>query len=197
MKVLKALVLLLFWGCQNNTKELPVLSYNIDSDGHKAYYSISYQGFTNQLNTGFSTKHIDNKVSIANFFFTRCPSICPPMRIKLIEIAKTFEDHDDFLIISHTIDPEHDSIPVLKSYSESTGIPNNSWQFLHADVEKTKAQANQFMTRFAPTKDGTDFYHSSYVALVDKKRAIRGFYNILVNEDLERLKNDISFLLSR
>ncbi|AUP78066.1 SCO family protein [Flavivirga eckloniae] len=196
MKHFKFIVFLLVLSCQNDSKKLPVLSYKIDSSGNKAPYSITYSGFTNQLNKPFNSKNIDNKVFVSNFFFTHCPSICPPIRQKLIEVANTFKNDNDFIIISHTIDPENDSIPVLKSYAEATGIPNDKWQFLYADVNKAKAQANQFMTNFRAKKDGTDFYHSSYVSLVDKKQAIRGFYNILVSKEVTRLKGDISILLS-
>ncbi|MDO5981802.1 SCO family protein [Flavivirga spongiicola] len=196
MKLLRVLILLLILSCQNNSEKLPVLSYKIDDSGNKTHYSIKYEGFTNQLNETFGTKNIENKVFISNFFFTRCPSICPPMRDELIDIAKAFKNNHHFMIVSHTIDPKNDSISVLKSYSESTEIPNDTWQFLYANTDKTRDQANQFITDFKPKKDGLDFYHSSYVSLVDKKQSIRGFYNILVDEEVNRLKRDISFLLS-
>jgi protein SCO1/2 len=51
------------------------------------------------------------------------------------------------------------------------------------------------MTNFKPNEDGTDFYHSSFVALVDSNQLIRGFYNTLIPEDMERLKLDITTLL--
>ncbi|GAA3622072.1 SCO family protein [Flavivirga jejuensis] len=196
MKLLKLTFLLLFLSCKNNSEKLPVLSYKIDDSGNKTYYSIKYDGFINQLNKPFNTKNIVNKVFVANFFFTRCPSICPPMRNQLIDIAKTFKHENRFMIVSHTIDPKNDSISVLKSYAELTTIPNSTWQFLYANTEKTKEQANQFITNFRPKKDGIDFYHSSYVSLVDEKHSIRGFYNILINEEVNRLKKDIAFLLS-
>ncbi|MEZ4802572.1 MAG: SCO family protein [Gelidibacter sp.] len=172
------------------------MSYKIDESGKKINYTITYENFTNQLSETFSTDAIKNKVCIANFFFTRCPSICPPMRTKLITIADTFNSNDDFLIISHTIDPENDSIEVLKNYSDATGIPPEKWQFVRSTLDNTRQQANLFMTNFKPNEEGTDFYHSSYVALVDKKQQIRGFYNLLVNEEVERLTYDIKFLLN-
>lgn len=163
------LILTLLWSCNDIPKELPVLSYTIDAAGSKSYYKIDYEGFTNQLGNSFSSERIQGKICIANFFFTRCPSICPPMRTALISIAETFSEDDTVMLISHTIDPKHDSISVLKTYAEATGIPHNKWQFLRASEEKTKHQAQTYMTNYKPNEDGSDFYHSSFVALVDKQ----------------------------
>lgn len=190
-----SILLTVFFGCQSNT-ELPVLSYKIDAAGNKTYYGVSYENFTNQHGESFTSLNISDKVFIANFFFTRCPSICPPMREELIQIAETFKNDNDFLIISHTIDPENDTISVLKNYAETTEVPFDKWQFLRASTEHTRKQANTYMTNFRPNSDGTDFYHSSYVALVDKDKFIRGYYNILVKEETERLKKDIQILLN-
>ena len=117
------------------------------------------------------------------------------MRTELIKIAKTFENEDDFIIISHTIDPENDTVEILKNYSEATGISAEKWQFIRGSVKHTEQLANLYMTNFKPKKDGTDFYHSSYVALLDENQQIRGFYNILVVEEVNRLKKDIISLL--
>ena len=118
------------------------------------------------------------------------------MRLQLIDIAETFKNENDFIIISHTIDPENDTALILKDYQEATGIKSSKWQFLRSTVENTKLQAELYMTNFKPNQDGTDFYHSSYIALVDRKQQIRGFYNILAATDVERLKKDINVLLN-
>lgn len=196
MRLFIVITIFFVFGCQTSFKELPILSYKINSSGEKINYSITYEHFTNQLGRPFSTDDIKDKVFIANFFFTRCPSICPPMRTVLVNIAENFSDNTDFLIVSHTINPENDTVEVLKQYSEATGISNQEWQFVRSSEENTRHQANQFMTNFRPYEDGIDFYHSSYVALVDKHQLIRGFYNILVIEEVERLKKDIQSLLN-
>lgn len=183
------------FNCNTSTKELPILSYKISDSGKKENYKITYDNFTNQLGHSFSSEDLTGNISISNFFFTRCPSICPPMRTALISVAEEFSDNENLVLISHTIDPTHDSIPVLKSYAEATGIANHRWQFLRASEANTKAQAKQYMTNFEPNEDGSDFYHSSYVALIDEEQYIRGFYNVLIKEDLERLKTDIKQLL--
>ena len=196
MKHLKFIVFLLLLNCNSNTENLPILSYKINNSGEKENYTVTYENFTNQFGNEFTTSSIKNKIVISNFFFTRCPSICPPMRTQLIAIATSFENNTDVIIVSHTIDPENDSTLELKKYAEGTGISHQKWQFVSASEAQTKAQAKQYMTNFKPNEDGSDFYHSSFVALLDKKQRIRGFYNSLVPLEVERLKKDIKLLLN-
>lgn len=190
------ILIVIFTACTSNESVLPVLSYQIDGQGNKVVYTITYDAFVNQFGESFTTKTIDGKVVIANFFFTRCPSICPPIRNSLIDFASDFKNNNDFLIVSHTIDPKNDSIPVLYDYWETTDIPALNWQFLYAPETKVKKQAAQYMTVFKKNEDDTDFYHSSYISLLDKKQQIRGFYNSLIEEDMERLKKDVNYLLN-
>jgi len=116
------------------------------------------------------------------------------MRGRLIELVDII-DHDDFVIVAHTIDFEYDTVEILKKYSESTGISSDRWQFLRGSEKNTERLAKQFMTSFKADKNEADFYHSSYVTLLDKKQNIKGFYNLLVNEEIDRLKTDIEILL--
>lgn len=189
------LVCLLLVACRSEWDKLPVLSYTINDSGAKEIYAVEYpNGFVNQLGEEFSNNMLDDKVMIANFFFTRCPSICPPMRQQLIGVIEDL-DEDDFLVISHSIDPINDTPDVLMAYAETTGISSKQWQFLTATEKTTRDQASLYQTNFKPFEDGTDFYHSSYVALVDRNRMIRGFYDLLKPKEVDLLKKDIQTLL--
>ncbi len=190
-----ALLLVLISSCKTQDDTLPVLSYKISKEGIKEYYTVTYEGFVNQFNQTFTTNTIKGKMCIANFFFTRCPSICPPMRQELIKVAEALMEYDDFMIISHTIDMAHDSVDVLHRYWKATEVPATKWQFLRASESDTKEQAKQFMTNFRPNEVGTDFYHSTFVALIDKQQQIRGFYNTTSPEDMERLIENVKMLL--
>lgn len=192
LRFLFLLGLVILFTCETQSKQLPILSYTVNDQGVKSYYQITYSNFINQHNEEFKTPN--DKVYIANFFFTRCPSICPPMRYQLTNLADSFSS-ENFMIISHTIDPNYDTPAVLKTYAESTGIDHKKWQFLNGSEENTKAQANQFKTNFRPNEEGTDFYHSSFVALVDRENRIRGFYDLLVPREVDLLKRDIQLLL--
>lgn len=194
-RILVVIIALLLISCASKVEELPILSYKINAEGKKETYSISYASFINQDNKVVSTKSIKDKIVLANFFFTSCPSICPLMRTELIDVAKAFLNEDSVLLISHSIDPKNDTIEVLKNYAETTEIPNSKWWFVNSSEANTKELASQFMTNFRPNEAGTDFYHSSYVALLDKNQRIRGFYNILIPEEVVRLKVDIQTLV--
>ena len=196
MRLQICLLILLCIGCQPNVEELPILSYKINAESEKEFYRVSYSGFTNQEGKQMTSQTIQNKIVVANFFFTRCPSICPPMRTVLIDISKTFIKNEAVVLISHSIDPKNDTTEVLKQYSEATEIPSSKWLFLRSDEENTKALASQFMTNFKPNEAGTDFYHSSYIAILDHNQNIRGFYNSLIPEEVTRLKKDIKTLLT-
>ena len=188
-------LILIIFSCRPEEKTLPILNFKINDDGIKEYYTITYDGFVNQFNKEFTTVDLKDKVSIANFFFTRCPSICPPMRQELIKISEAVKDHRDFMMISYTIDMTNDTVDVLQTYWQATGVPAERWQFLRGTEAVAKAQAKQYMTNFKPNEDGTDFYHSSFVALIDKQQQIRGFYNTSTPVDMDRLIEDIKLLL--
>lgn len=198
MRLFIFFIFLVCLSCKSTENELPILSYTINDLGAKDYYTIYYEEdiFKNELGESFTTRDLEGKVVIANFFFTRCPSICPPMRNTLIDVAQEFSEAENLMLISHTIDFKNDTVEILKEYAEATGIPHKKWQFLRAIEAQTKAQAKQFMTNFRTNNNEIDFYHSSYLTLIDKKQEIRGFYNALINEDIIRLKNDINLLLN-
>ncbi|MBO3117838.1 SCO family protein [Winogradskyella sp. DF17] len=198
MRLSVFLIFLISVSCKSIENELPILSYTINDSGTKDYYSVSYKEdvFTNELGQSFTTRDLEGKVVIANFFFTRCPSICPPMRKTLIDVAQEFSEAENLMLISHTIDFKNDSVEILKEYAKATGIPHKKWQFLRAPKVQTEAQAKQLMTNIRANDDETDFYHSSYLTLIDNKQQIRGFYNALTNADIVRLKNDINLLLN-
>jgi protein SCO1/2 len=189
------LILILALSCTKGTKELPILSYTINENGVAEEYRIKYEGFVDQDSVDFSSSNLQNKIVVSNFFFTRCPSICPPMRNQLIRLLNDI-NYADLVLISHTIDPDYDTPKILKSYSESTSIPKHKWWFLYAPKADMKHIAHQYMTNFRPNNDGSDFLHSSYAALLDEKQRIRGFYNLLVTEDVNRLEQDIKFLIN-
>lgn len=193
--LLVVLVFLLFSCNSRNIQNPPVLSYNINSEGKKEFYQVSHENFVDQFGNPFLNSSVENKVIVENFFFTRCPSICPPMRLKLMDLAHLFEGNPDFIIISHTIDPEYDTPKVLFDYWKNTNTGKNQWVFLNSDKDNLESHAKSLMTSFKTNNQIEDFYHSSYLTLLDQNQRIRGFYNSLIEEELIRLKKDIELLL--
>ncbi|MEH6535499.1 MAG: SCO family protein [Psychroserpens sp.] len=193
-KIISCLIFLVF-SCKDKTSELPVLSFNY-IDGKKELYKIDDFEFINQDGKTITSSSTEGIVHTMNFFFTTCPSICPPMRIKQQDIANEFSNESDFKQYSVSIDFQKDTIEQLKYYSKIHGITSKQWELLRAPSEdQLKVIANKLKTNFRPNEDGTDFYHSSYVALIDKDHYIRGFYNILLDGDVTLLKQDIRNLL--
>ncbi|MFT4611059.1 MAG: protein SCO1/2 [Glaciecola sp.] len=198
-KVLKYKVILILlavlMSCKNNTSDLPILSFNY-TDEKKELYKIDNFEFTNQDGDRITSSSTEGKVHTMNFFFTSCPSICPPMRIKQQDIAETFSEDDNFMQYAISIDFQNDTINKLRNYTERHHINSEQINVLRAASEEAlKTIANLLKTNFKPNEDGTDFYHSSFVALIDKNHYIRGFYDILLDRDVVLLKEDIKKLL--
>ncbi len=186
----------LMFSCENSEPTLPILSYSY-VDGEKVLYKVNDFSFVNQNNQSVTDKDTFGKVHTMNFFFTSCPSICPPMRIKQLELAEYFKNENNFKQYSISIDMQTDSIQQLKNYAITFGIEAKQFNLLKAASESDLQQmAEKLKTNFKPNSDTTDFYHSSYVALIDKQQYIRGFYNLLKTEDLELLKKDVEVLLN-
>lgn len=193
LSILIALIII-FISCVSDPK-LPILNSYINDNGVKTTYRVIDFEFHNQLNEKITDKSMLNKVYVSNFFFTRCNSICPKMKDSLIKVADEFKNENNFGILSFSIDPTHDSIPILKLYANGLNSDNTKWHFLNGTDKQLEYTAKLFRTSFHPIKNNIDFYHSPYVALVDKKQQIRGFYNILETGTILKLINDIKFLL--
>lgn len=183
--------------CKESASELPILSYNF-KDGNKEVYTIDDFSLVNQDGDTVSGKSTKGIVHTMNFFFTTCPSICPPMRIKQQELSEAFSEENQFKQFSISIDFKNDTLAQLQQYAKLHDINTKQWQLLRA-VSETELEkiAQQLKTNFKPNEDGTDFYHSSYVALIDKNQYIRGFYNILIDDEVQLLKTDIAQLLKQ
>ena len=132
MNKITLFLIIILIACKSESKDLPILSFTLEN-GKKEYYKIDDFQLINQFGDSFSNKQTEGKIYLANFFFTRCPSICPPMRDALSKLAVDFKDHTDFLIVSHSIDPKNDTVTVLKKYADNIDIPFDNWFFLTGD----------------------------------------------------------------
>lgn len=159
------------------TSTLPIIGDRVDLDGNKVIHSIRPFSFTNQLNETVTNKTYENKIHIVDFFFTSCPSICPLVTAQMKRIYNHVEEYGDVMLLSYTIDPKRDSIPVLKKYADNIDIDHNLWHFLRGDKDFTMELANEdyFIAALeAPDAPG-GFDHSGKIILLDKQAKIRGF----------------------
>jgi len=187
--VLTALFLLsVFWGTDNWKSKSPTVSY------------VKAFAFVNQDGKRFTEKNMEGKVCVVNYFFTTCKGICPRMNANMHQIYNAFKDEPDFLIISHTCDPEVDSAPILKHYADSLKVDTHKWVFLTGRKDSLYHQARNSYLLDDPKNNlvniDDQFLHTQFFALVDKNRNVRGgVYDGLKDDDLKKLKDDIKTLL--
>jgi protein SCO1/2 len=151
----------------------------------------------NQLGDTITLKKLEGKIYVADFFFTTCPTICPKMSDQMYRVYQKYKDNPDVLILSHTVMPEVDSVPVLKAYAEKYGADANKWIFLTGPKEEIYQLARKSYFAVITEGDGgvSDFIHTENFILVDKQKRIRGFYDGTSKEDVDRLIKEISYLL--
>jgi protein SCO1/2 len=151
----------------------------------------------NQLGDTITFKNLEGKIYVADFFFTTCPTICPKMSDQMYRVYQKYKDNPDVLILSHTVMPEVDSVPVLKAYAEKYGADANKWIFLTGPKEEIYRLARKSYFAVISEGDGglSDFIHTENFILVDKQKRIRGFYDGTSKEDVDRLIKEISYLL--
>ena len=174
---------------EKNYGSLPVLT-SIKNFTNEEYY------FYNQKNENRKFSDWDNKILVVDFFFTRCPSICPKMTKSLNKVATEFKNSPFVQLLSFTVDPEHDSANKLLNYAEAMNLPQQHWDFLTGDKKIIYKVARKQFFLTATDGDGgpEDFIHSDRIVLVDTKHNIRGYYDGTNNKEVEQLINDIKKL---
>lgn len=141
---------------------------------------------------------MEGKIYVAEYFFTTCKSICPVMNDNLKRVYKEFRNRKDFLILSHTVDPETDSVPFLKQYADAHGVNDDRWKFVTGDKKKLYEIARKGYLLNAEEGNGgeEDFIHTQNFALIDKEHHIRGFYDGTDSLEINRMIQDIRILLN-
>ena len=161
----------------------------------------------NQEGDTITNAYYDDKVYVAEFFFTTCPSICPIMTTNMLKVQEAFKEDSDFGIASFSIDPTYDTPQVLKQYADGYGATHPHWNFLTGEKSKIHALANEGFNIYAAQNEEVDggFEHQGYFALIDKEGNIRSrvdkngnpiiYYDGLEDESIEMLIEDIQILL--
>jgi protein SCO1 len=159
-------------------------------------HQISSFYLTDQLGNEFSQENLNDKIYIADFFFTTCPSICPAMSKQMKRVHDEFMDSEQIMLVSHTVMPETDTPEVLAAYAERYGADSSKWKFLTGDKKEIYDLARK--SYFAVTTEGEgdehDFIHTENLILIDKKKRIRGFYDGTSAQDVDRLIREIKIL---
>ena len=159
------------------------------------YHKISDFTLTNQNGETVTQKKYDNKIYVADFFFTTCQSICPIMTKNMKDIQDKLIKDSEVLLLSHTVFPEIDSVEVLKKYAVENNVIDSKWDLVTGDKKEIYDLARK---SYLAAKDNSfgeyDMIHTENFVLIDKKKQIRGFYDGTNKQEIVRLFEDIKIL---
>jgi protein SCO1 len=220
--VVPALIFLYLKGFGENHYELPYLIPLTDSttgnvlmkknlnprwnqpEMDTVFHTIPEWELTDANGKMFSSKILKDKIYVADFFFTRCTSICPKMSTQLTRVQDTFSQNSDINLVSISVDPLYDEPKVLQKYAKEYDAINGKWHFLTG--EKKAIYPLAVKGYFIPVADASEydkavkapdetFIHSEKLILVDKEGHIRGFYDGTNKKDVDRLILEMRVLI--
>lgn len=165
--------------------------------GHR----IQEFSFTDQSGKSYGSKDLEDKIYVAEYFFTTCGTICPVMNAEMQRVQAAFKGNNRFKILSFTVDPETDSVAQMKNYADAHGADPTQWHFLTGDKKDLYKLARRsfFVLKPAEAQNqgdvGSDFIHTNYFVLVDTQKRIRGYYDGTNPKEVDTLIKDIQKLL--
>lgn len=159
-------------------------------------HKIADFSFTNQNGKTITQKDYEGKIYVADFFFTTCGSICPIMTDNMIDVQKAFLNNPEVMILSYTVTPEIDSVPVLKKYALKKGVVDSKWNLVTGDKKDiyTMARKSYLAVKLGKPNELYDMVHTENFVLVDAEKRVRGFYDGTKKDEVKRLIDDIKWL---
>lgn len=181
---------------QEKEQRLPIFGEKDVVGSDTIYHTIGNFSFVNQDSSIITNETVEGKIYVADFFFTSCRTICPIMKTQMLRVYETFKNDPEVLIISHTIDPEYDTVALLHDYADRLGAESDKWHFLTGNKDSIYylAQTSYFVTAMEDQSEPDGFIHSGAFLLIDKKGRIRGKYDGTREEEVNRLLGDIEKL---
>lgn len=166
-------------------------------------HKIADFAFTNQNGKTITQNDYKGKIYVADFFFTTCPTICPIMTDNLTWLQEQIKNDSKVMILSHSVTPDIDSVPVLKAYAKKKGVIDSKWNMVTGKKEDIYyiARKSYLAVKTTDSKELYDMVHTENFILVDGKGRIRGFYNgtnldkdIKGEKNVKQLLEDIKWL---
>lgn len=169
------------------------------------WHRVSNISLINQLGEQISLDDLKGKIIIADFFFTRCPSICPALTRNMKDLQNALKmknprrkiDSAFVQFLSFSVDPERDSVPALKKYADRYGVNHDTWWLLTGPKKEIYDFALNEL-KLGLQDGGTvdsNFIHTGKFVMLDKERIVRGYYDGLDTTSLSRLAEDLTLLL--
>jgi protein SCO1/2 len=202
-RLMLMLLSLIFIACKEERK-LPYLQMEISEkivEGKKvadtSFRTIPAFVLRNQDSTVVTEKEFDDKIYVADFFFTSCPTICPVMHRNLLKVYEKFKGNPDVKLASHTIDVKYDTPSKMKKYAAKLGVEGTQWEFLWGSRDEIYALAerNYIVAAQEDSRAPGGFVHQGYLILVDKQKRIRGAYDGTLDDEVNKLIEDMVVLL--
>lgn len=183
--------------CDNSSRKLPIMGERDFVNGDSVYHTIPDFSFVNQDSSIITNKTYEGKIYVADFFFTTCPTICPVMKKQMLRVYEKYKENPKVGILSHTIDPRHDSVKVLKEYATQLGINGKMWNFVTGEKSKIYEIGEKcyYVTAGEDSTAAGGIIHSGAFILVDTKRRVRGIYDGTKETDVTKLIKDMEVLL--
>ncbi len=161
----------------------------------KKYHTIADFSLTNQNGKTITQADYENKIYVADFFFTTCQTICPIMTDHMVKIQESLRDDRNVFLLSHTVTPEIDTVGRLKEYALEKGVNDQKWNLVTGDRRQIYdlARKSYLVAKDNPYEE-FDLIHTENFVLVDTKKRIRGFYDGTDSEAIDQLLEDIKIL---
>lgn len=194
--IVPSLAWLLITRGHNQYKRLPIYGpVEVSANGDSIYHTVPSFSFINQEGKTITDNNLKDKIYVANFFYATCPRECPKMSDQLQRVQQAFKDDSSVKIISHTINPEHDSVQVLAEYAKKYEANPYQWWFVTGSKEAINTIAQEgYIVSAAQGKNPEDFFHSQDLILIDKEKRIRGFYDGMDTPSVDTLIAEIKVL---
>ena len=204
LTVLSIIIIYLIYDALKPENKLPIYQPNmvnpllVDSSLHrqKKYHTIANFELLNQNGQTVTEKNYEDKIYVADFFFTTCPTICPIMTKNMAEVQASILEDDDVMLLSHSVTPQTDSVARLKAYAIEKGVMDSKWNLVTGDKKQIYELARKSYLAVQDDGDGGpyDMIHTENFILVDKEKRIRGFYDGTNRDEVQKLLNDITIL---
>ena len=202
--LISAVIVYLFYNALVPVKLLPVYSPAMvnselvpeEIQHVRKYHTIGDFSLINQNGKTITQEDYKDKIYIADFFFTTCPTICPIMTKNMADLQKALGDDSNVLLLSHSVTPEIDSVAQLKKYAIEKGVNDSKWNLVTGDKKQIYDLARKSYLAVKTDGDGGpfDMIHTENFILVDKEKRIRGFYDGTKKEDMDKILADIETL---
>ena len=167
------------------------------SNALESFHRIPEFSLINQSGDTITEKSLDNKIYVADFFFTTCPGICPKMTSNMSLIQEAFLEDDDIMLLSHSVTPELDDVEQLRIYGEAKGVNQEKWHLLTGNRKTIYdlGRKSYFVEEdLGLEKSDGEFLHTENFVLIDRNKHIRGIYNGLNKAAVNQLIADIKTL---